>query len=80
MMAYFFAEAGSLVFDPDMLSRTPADALLQAPPGTRIVDDQHCTNHRASRLNGRVDDLDYGSSGRMRHRVCFTGDQEFRRV
>ena len=52
-----------------MSSRPLAEALLAAPPGKLIVDDQYYTfssvffytNRRALLLNGRVNNLEYGS-------------------
>jgi hypothetical protein len=71
MMVLFFhaARMALVVFDPYMSSRPLAEALLEAPAGTLIVDDQYYTfssvffytNKRALLLNGRVNNLDYGS-------------------
>jgi hypothetical protein len=71
MMVLFFhaARLALVVFDPYMSSRPLAEALLQAPPGKLIVDDQYYTfssvffytNRRALLLNGRVNNLVYGS-------------------
>ena len=71
MMMLFFhaARLAMVVFDPYMSSRPLAEALLQAPPGKLIVDDQYYTfssvffyaNRRALLLNGRVNNLAYGS-------------------
>ena len=71
MMVLFFhaARLAMVVFDPYMSSRPLAEALLQAPPGKLIVDDQYYTfssvffytNRRALLLNGRVNNLVYGS-------------------
>jgi hypothetical protein len=71
MMALFFqaARAALVVFDPYLSSRPLAEALNQAPQGDLIVDDQYYTfssvffyTHRtALLLNGRVNNLEYGS-------------------
>jgi hypothetical protein len=71
MMVLFFhaARMALVVFDPYMSSRPLAEALLAGPPGELIVDDQYYTfssvffytNRRAYLLNGRVNNLDYGS-------------------
>ena len=71
MMVLFFhaARLAMVVFDPYMSSRPLAEALLHAPPGKLIVDDQYYTfssvffytNRRALLLNGRVNNLVYGS-------------------
>lgn len=71
MMILFFhaARLALVVFDPYMSSRPLAEALLEAPPGKLIVDDQYYTfssiffytNQRALLLNGRVNNLEYGS-------------------
>ncbi len=71
MMVLFFhaARLAMVVFDPYMSSRPLAEALLQSPPGKLIVDDQYYTfssvffytNRTALLLNGRVNNLEYGS-------------------
>jgi len=71
MMALFFhASRLALVpFDPYLGSRPLAEALNAAPPGQLVVDDQYYafssvffyTNRNALLLNGRVNNLDYGS-------------------
>src|ERR1019366_10632500 len=71
MMVLFFhaARAAMVTWDPYMSSRPLAEALLKAPPGELIVDDQYYafssvffyTNRRALLLNGRVNNLEYGS-------------------
>ena len=70
-MVLFFhaARLALVVFDPYMSSRPLAQALLDSPPGKLIVDDQYYTfssvffytNRRALLLNGRVNNLEYGS-------------------
>ncbi len=71
MMVCFFqaARAALEVFDPYMGTKGLADALLHAPPGKLIVDDQYYSfssvffyaNTSALLLNGRVNNLEYGS-------------------
>jgi hypothetical protein len=71
MMVLFFhaARMALVAWDPYMSSRPLAEALLKAPPGELIVDDQYYTfssvffytNRRALLLNGRVNNLVYGS-------------------
>jgi len=71
MMVLFFhaARMALVVFDPYMASRPLAEAVLKAPAGELIVDDQYYTfssvffytNRRALLLNGRVTNLVYGS-------------------
>ena len=90
MMALFFhaARLALVVFDPYMSSRPLAEALLKAPPGTLIVDDQYYTfssvffytNRRALLLNGRVNNLDYGSYAPDAPKGVFIDDQDFRRL
>ena len=71
MMVLFLhaARLALVVFDPYLGSRPLAEALLRAPEGQLIVDDQYYTfssvffyaNRRALLLNGRVNNLEYGS-------------------
>lgn len=71
MMVLFLqaARIAMVTFDPYMGSRPLANALLNAPPGELIVDNQYYTfssvffytNRRALLLNGRVNNLEYGS-------------------
>lgn len=71
MMVVFFhaARLALVVFDPYLSSRPLAEALLQQPPGRLIMGDQYYTfssvffytNRRAQLLNGRVNNLEYGS-------------------
>ena len=71
MMVVFFhaARLALVVFDPYMSSRPLADALLQSPPGELIVDHHYYdfssvffyTNRRALLLNGRFNNMVYGS-------------------
>jgi hypothetical protein len=90
MMVLFFhaARMALVVFDPYMSSRPLAEALLSAPPGKLIVDDQYYTfssiffytNRRAYLLNGRVNNLDYGSYAPDAPRDVFIDDAEFQRL
>lgn len=71
MMVMFFQAARSalVVFDPYLSTRPLAEALNRAPAGELIVDDQYYTfssvffysNRTALLLNGRVNNLEYGS-------------------
>ena len=71
MMVLFFqaARAALVVFDPYLSSRPLAEALNRAPAGELIVDDQYYTfssvffytNRTALLLNGRLNNLEYGS-------------------
>ena len=87
MMVLFFhaARLALVVFDPYMSSRPLAEALLRAPEGELIVDDQYYayssvffyTNRRALLLNGRVNNLEYGSYAPTAPHV-FIDDPQFR--
>jgi len=89
MMVLFFhaARLALVVFDPYLSSRPLAQALLDAPPGTLIVDDQYYTfssvffytNRRALLLNGRVNNLEYGSYAPNAPKDVFIDDSEFAR-
>jgi hypothetical protein len=71
MMILFFhaARLALVAFDPYMGSRQLAEALNRAPEGRLIVDDQYYafssvmfySNRSALLLNGRVNNLEYGS-------------------
>jgi 4-amino-4-deoxy-L-arabinose transferase-like glycosyltransferase len=72
IMAVLFFQAARMalvVFDPYMSSRPLANALLQSPPGKLIVDHHYYTfssiffytNRTALLLNGRFNNLVYGS-------------------
>jgi len=71
MMALFFhaARLALVTFDPYLGSRPLAEALNAAPPGKLVIDDQYYafssvffyTNRDALLLNGRVNNLVYGS-------------------
>ncbi|HZT37120.1 MAG TPA: glycosyltransferase family 39 protein [Bryobacteraceae bacterium] len=90
MMALFFhaARLAMVVFDPYMSSRALADALMKAPAGKLILDDQYYTwssvifytNRTALLLNGRVNNLEYGSNDPDAPRDVFIGDRDFRRL
>jgi hypothetical protein len=90
MMVLFFhaARMALVVFDPYMSSRPLAEALLEGPPGKLIVDDQYYTfssvffytNRRAYLLNGRVNNLDYGSYAPDAPGDVFIDDAEFQRL
>jgi 4-amino-4-deoxy-L-arabinose transferase-like glycosyltransferase len=88
MMVLFFqgARMALVAFDPYLSSRALAEALLKAPPGELIVDDQYYTfssvffysNRRALLLNGQVNNLEYGSYAPDAPRGVFLSDAEFR--
>jgi 4-amino-4-deoxy-L-arabinose transferase-like glycosyltransferase len=90
MMVLFFhaARLALVVFDPYMSSRPLAQALLDAPPGKLIVDDQYYTfssvffytNRRALLLNGRVNNLEYGAYAPDAPRDVFIDNLEFQRL
>ena len=71
MMVVFFhaARIAMITFDPYLASKPLADAILASPPGELIVDNQYYafssvffhTNRQALLLNGRVNNLEYGS-------------------
>jgi 4-amino-4-deoxy-L-arabinose transferase-like glycosyltransferase len=89
MMVLFFhaAHVAQGVFDPYMGSRPLAEALLQAPPGQLIVDDQYYafssvffyTDRTALLLNGRINNLEYGSYAPGAPQV-FIQDADFQRL
>ncbi len=90
MMVLFFhaARMALVVFDPYMSSRPLAEALMEAPPGKLIVDDQYYTfssvffytNQRAYLLNGRVNNLDYGSYAPDAPQDVFIDDARFQQL
>jgi len=90
MMVLFFhaARLALVVFDPYLSSRPLAEALLKAPQGTLIVDDQYYTfssvffytNRRALLLNGRTNNLDYGSYAPDAPPGVFIDDLDFQRL
>jgi hypothetical protein len=90
VMMVLFAHAARLAlvaFDPYLSSRPLADALAKAPNGGLIVDDQYYTfssvifytNRRALLLNGRVNNLEYGSYAPGAPQV-FIDDSRFREL
>jgi hypothetical protein len=88
MMVLFFhaSRLALVVFDPYMASRPLAEALLRAPGGVLIVDDQYYTfssvffytNRRALLLNGRVTNLVYGSYAPDAPQGVFIDDRDLR--
>jgi 4-amino-4-deoxy-L-arabinose transferase-like glycosyltransferase len=72
MMVIFLhaARMAMVAFDPYLSSKQLADALLASPKGRVVVDDQYYTfssvffytDMRALLLNGRVNNLEYGSN------------------
>jgi 4-amino-4-deoxy-L-arabinose transferase-like glycosyltransferase len=89
MMVLFFhaARLAMVAFDPYLGSRPLAEALLRAPEGRLIADNQYYTwssvffytNRRALLLNGRVNNLEYGSYAPGAPAV-FIGDEDLRRL
>ena len=90
VMMVMFAHAARLAlvaFDPYLSSRPLAEALRRAPEGRLIVDDQYYTfssvffytNRRALLLNGRVNNLEYGSYAPGAPKV-FIDDRDFQRL
>jgi len=92
MMVLFFhaARLALVVFDPYLSSRPLAEALNRAPHGKLILDDQYYTfssvvfyaeiyhHERVSLLNGRVNNLEYGSYAPDAPRDVFIDDGGFR--
>ena len=89
-MMILFTQAARLAlvtFDPYLSSRPLAEALLRAPAGEVILDNQYYTfssvffyahdriRNRALLLNGRVNNLEYGSYAPGAHNV-FLNDHE----
>lgn len=89
MMAVFLqaARMAMVAFDPYLASRPLANALMAAPPGKLILDNQYYTwssvifytNRRAIILNGRVNNLEYGSNAPDAPRDVFILDDDLRR-
>jgi len=89
MMVLLFhaARLALVVFDPYLGSRPFAEALLKSPPGPLILDNQYYafssvifyTNRQALLLNGRVNNLEYGSYEPGAPNV-FPDDREFVRL
>ncbi len=90
MMALFFhaARIAMVTFDPYLSSRPLAEALLAAPPGELIADDQYYTfssvffytNRGGLLLNGRVNNLVYGSYAPDAPDDVFIDDGDFARL
>ncbi len=90
MMVLFFhaARLALVVFDPYMSSRPLAQALLESPPGKLVVDDQYYafssvffyTDRQALLLNGRVNNLVYGSFAPDAPQGVFIDDNDVRRL
>jgi hypothetical protein len=88
MMVLFFqaARLALVAFDPYLSSRPLAEALKRAPKGTVIFDNQYYTfssvffytNTRGLLLNGRVNNLEYGSYAPDAPQI-FIDDREFQR-
>jgi 4-amino-4-deoxy-L-arabinose transferase-like glycosyltransferase len=89
MMVLFFqaARLALVSFDPYLSSRPLAEALKRAPRGKLIVDDQYYsfssvffyTDYDALLLNGRVNNLEYGSNAPGAPAVFIT-DQDVPRL
>jgi hypothetical protein len=89
MMVLFFhaARLALVVFDPYMSSRPLAKALMRSPEGQLIVDHQYYdsssvffyTDRRALILNGRINNLVYGSYAPDAPQI-FIDDQQFKRL
>ncbi|MEI9815229.1 MAG: glycosyltransferase family 39 protein [Acidobacteriota bacterium] len=92
MMVLFFhaARLALVVFDPYLTSEPLAEALNQAPHGTLILDNQYYTfssvvfyaekyhGERVLLLNGRVNNLEYGSHAPGAPQDVFIDDEQFR--
>ncbi len=82
------ARLALIVFDPYLASRPLANALMAAPPGKLILDDQYYTwssvifytNRTALLLNGRVNNLEYGSNDPEAPQGVFIDDRDFQRL
>ena len=89
MMVLFYqaARLALIVFDPYLSSRPLANALLKQPPGHIIMGDQYYTfssvffytNCRAQLLNGRVNNLVYGSYAPDAPKDVFIDDHDLAR-
>lgn len=90
VMMVLFVHAARLalvVFDPYLASRQLAEALNREPKGTLVLDNQYYafssvvfyTNQRARLLNGRVNNLEYGSNAPDAPAGVFVDDEGFRR-
>jgi 4-amino-4-deoxy-L-arabinose transferase-like glycosyltransferase len=84
VLFYQAARQALVAFDPYLGSYSLAEAINRAPRGGLIVDNPYYefssiffyTNHEALILNGRVNNLEYGSYAPGAKRV-FIGDEEF---
>jgi 4-amino-4-deoxy-L-arabinose transferase-like glycosyltransferase len=88
MVLFFHASRMALVtFDPYLSSRSLAEALLRAPQGQLIIDGAYYpfssvlfyTNRDALLLNGRINNLEYGSYAPGAANV-FIDDAQFGRI
>jgi hypothetical protein len=89
MMVLFFqaARLAMVTFDPFLSSRPLAQAILNGPPGTIIVDSQYYiyssiayyTGHTELLLNGRWNNLEYGSYAPGAPNV-FINDADFKQL
>jgi 4-amino-4-deoxy-L-arabinose transferase-like glycosyltransferase len=90
IMAVLFFQAARIalvVFDPYMSSRPLAEALLRSPPGKLVVDHHYYTfssiffytNRDALLLNGRINNLVYGSYAPGAPDV-FIDDQQWKKL
>jgi 4-amino-4-deoxy-L-arabinose transferase-like glycosyltransferase len=89
MMVLFFhaARLAMVAFDPYLSSRPLAEALLKSPPGALISGDQYYVfssvffygNKKGFLLNGRVNNLEYGSNAPDAPRV-FIADADLARM
>ena len=90
MMILFLnaARLAMVVFDPYLSSRPLAEALLRQPPGKLIMADQYYTfssvffytGRRAQLLNGRVNNLEYGSYAPDAPKDVFINDRDLARL
>jgi hypothetical protein len=90
MMVLFFhaARLAMVAFDPYLSSRPLAETLLRQPAGRLIMGDQYYTfssvffytNERAQLLNGRVNNLEYGSYAPDAPRDVFINDGDLARA
>lgn len=89
MMVLFFqaARIAMVAFDPYLSSLPLANALMSAPPGKLVLDDQYYTwssvifytGRRAYLLNGVVNNLEYGSNDPEAPRNVFISDSDLQR-
>ncbi|MCU1283780.1 MAG: glycosyl transferase, family 39 [Acidobacteriales bacterium] len=89
MMVIFFhaARVAMVAFDPYLGSKPLADALMAVPEGKLIEADAYYsfssvffyTNKRALLLNGRINNLEYGSNAPKAPQV-FIGDADFQKL